>query len=877
MLSLKLAEAFVDLSLQTGSYDTKWGAIQRDLAKFKSPVKILIDADTKAFQAKMASLKAMVDNLTKAAAAVGAGGTGGGGRGAGTGGGGGRGVGGGMSVEDRFLLRDYNRRVAYERRLAAEAARAAQARANAATKAASDLQALQDRYLVRDYNRRLANERRIAEAQKAEAGRTARELQAIQDRYLMAEYRRRVAHERQVADAAKRAAAQAAQTKAVNRQQFVTGIGTGAGLPLAMNPWMLGGQAVGQSMRGTVDAMVEATRVAIDLESKFATLQRVSGLAADKVGGLKQQLFDLATSRGNATSLDDIIEIATIGSRMGVGPDKLGAFTEAMAQVKTVITDLPAEDLANQMSRVLNQFRLGTEYAKGFGSAIVQADNASTASANDILDVMTRLSGKARTAGLQIHETVALAGLLKDAGVSNEVAGTAFGQVLDRMVAKSAAFAKLVGRDVREWENEYRKGPLVALGLVIDKLKAMDDTIASQRALKELGLEGDRVKSTLLQLAAVYDKVGERSAAALAEMQTGKAINDGVESASTKTAAALERLGTAFKRLGDAAAGPYLGKIAAVVNQLTALADAAAKAGVASKAVEGVFSMAIPGGSAINAAGKGAELGARAMRNLPEVSFPFMGGRVQLSIGEFMKRQFGVGAGAAPAAPPGLPALPPRVAPQLAEPKIDVAEFRKAQLAAQKAMMANLQRRFAAAGFQGRFFGGQAQANLGRLGDLARDVIAAPKQGVVGDQLAQLERRRKATMDELARTLPPGQRAEFARVAGLTPTARDRRRPLFAETMQVAHDNEERFARQRAGLMAFGGPGVGRAAQFGLTGSEIGRRIQEDLINGSRKDKDTGKQQVDELKEIKNTLRDVRTALQKGAIGAVGAFLRGPE
>lgn len=187
------------------------------------------------------------------ASRAGAGGGYGGGYGGGAGGGTARSGGGpggsGASLEDRYLLREYNgrvahharmqraeesrlkreetRRIAHERRMEQIATTAA-ARAEAnKQRTAAQLSAIEDRYAKRDYDQRVAIERRKEQettrtAAKAQADkeRGAARVSATEDAYLKREYDQRVTYERKQQLAIEQAGKRTAAAKQREAQQL---------------------------------------------------------------------------------------------------------------------------------------------------------------------------------------------------------------------------------------------------------------------------------------------------------------------------------------------------------------------------------------------------------------------------------------------------------------------------------------------------------------------------------------------------------------------------------------------------------------------------------------------------------------------------------
>jgi TP901 family phage tail tape measure protein len=347
---------------------------------------------------------------------------------------------------------------------------------------------------------------------------------------------------------------------------FFSGLASGAGLPFTANPQMLAGEAIAGGLKAAVST-------AIDLEHQFAQVRRIAGLSADEAQRLKANLLDLST-RQAGVSVADLVSMTQIGGRMGIqGVDKLEGFAQGLARVKLVIQDIDTETLANNVARVLHEFQLGTEYVEGFGSALTAMDNASTASAKDILDITQRLGGTAQAIGLTLPQVVALASVLKDVGLSNEVAGSAFSQIFRMMGSESAKLAKAAGLDAKEFADAYRRDPMEALGMLIKRLNEVKDTIGGQELIKGFGFKGVRTGGAILQLDTMFAEVAKRTKVASEETGTQKALGQAGTTVGETTASALGKLANAATGVADSLGQPLLGPIKEVTAQLTVFAQ----------------------------------------------------------------------------------------------------------------------------------------------------------------------------------------------------------------------------------------------------------------------------------------------------------------
>lgn len=303
---------------------------------------------------------------------------------------------------------------------------------------------------------------------------------------------------------------------------FVSGMAMGSGLGYTSNPYMLAGDVAARTA-------VAIGSTGIDLESRYEKLRGIANLTTEQIQDLKRSLADLATTGAQTASLQDLVGFATMGARAGVGEKEgvggLKRFTAAMSSLRAIMDDMDAENMSDQVLRALNAFHLGTDYAKGFGSAIAELDNRTVASAADILNMTQRMAGFAHAAELSIEETLALSAAIRETGTSPEVGATAISQILQKMGTEKERFAKALNISSDKWAEAYKKGPLTALELLLRKVNELDSASEKMEFLDELHFKGVRVAGTFLKLANNMDKVKELAGIAHGEFATGAAAD----------------------------------------------------------------------------------------------------------------------------------------------------------------------------------------------------------------------------------------------------------------------------------------------------------------------------------------------------------------
>jgi TP901 family phage tail tape measure protein len=291
----------------------------------------------------------------------------------------------------------------------------------------------------------------------------------------------------------------------------------------------------------------QAISSAIDYESRLSQVRKTTGLTGIELENLRQKLAGLSTTLGGM-SYESLLQIAVMGGRLGVAGDKVADFARDVGMITVALDDIPAEEAATRIGRILYIFHLGTENAINFASALNRLDDTSTATGRDILDITQRISGPAATLGLAPQKLLALSTALKDAGINNEVAGTAMTQVLSRMATAPEQFAQVAGVSMNKFARMMRADPLLALVEFERGLKRLSGPEQFQ-VLDQMGLRGARVKTSMLQLAQIIDKIPGYVKTAEGEWNSLASILRENEIAGNTTAAQLEKLRNGWMQL----------------------------------------------------------------------------------------------------------------------------------------------------------------------------------------------------------------------------------------------------------------------------------------------------------------------------------------
>jgi hypothetical protein len=346
---------------------------------------------------------------------------------------------------------------------------------------------------------------------------------------------------------------------------FLTGSITGAGFP-----YFLGGPMVGLGhMAGT--AMTAGVNQGMGWDYQLAQVERILGQRAPNAA-LRSGLMGISDRL--PVDRSDVITMAQAGARGGIGdPGQLRAFTEGLAKLSMVMTDISPNEMAEGMTRILDLFGRAPDKIEAVGSAMLKLDEMSTASAQDIFSLTLRMAGTARQMGMPLENTLALAAGMGHVGIRPERGGTAIQRIMSDVISRRDEMAALVGIDPGDFRRTLDQDPYQGVRQVVQGLSRTSGAVATQEYLKSAGFDNTRDIELLTKWAGILDKMDAMAGAALRELKDPQSLQGGTAYLGSRPAAQMQmRMNQARGFLGNAGLHLAYGG-AEAVNQLAGLWD----------------------------------------------------------------------------------------------------------------------------------------------------------------------------------------------------------------------------------------------------------------------------------------------------------------
>lgn len=275
----------------------------------------------------------------------------------------------------------------------------------------------------------------------------------------------------------------------------------------------------GAAMIATGGTMASPVVAAVKQYSEFedamkGVARQVNG-ARDDNGKLTSTYYDMAKAikaiSERLPSENGAIDIAALvegAARMGIqGKDNLLAFAETSAKAAKAF-ELPAGDLAENMGKIANLYKIPISDIERLGDTINWLDDNAQSKGSDIIDVLQRMGGVADK--LDYKKAAALGSTFLSLGAQSDVAATAsIAMVRELSIAtmQSKRFQEgmgTLGLSSEKMEKSMSKDAMGTIITVLDKIKKLPkDTqmrVTTQLFGKEYGKDAAKLANNLDEL-----------------------------------------------------------------------------------------------------------------------------------------------------------------------------------------------------------------------------------------------------------------------------------------------------------------------------------------------------------------------------------------
>lgn len=295
------------------------------------------------------------------------------------------------------------------------------------------------------------------------------------------------------------------------------------------------------------------------VSDKLADVRRVTGLSNEAVKELHKSFREFDTR----TATSQLLDYAKIAGKLGIASEDIGDFVKATDMLVTAMGDElgDADAITENIGKIINIYDKGAkitgERTMQIGNAIIDLANKGVASGGFIVDFTKRLAGIANTANVSLQESIGLAAGLEELGQTSETSSTAVTQLLTKIGQDLPKYAKLAGKDLKEFAETMKASPVEALLQLAEGLTKNKSGFAEVAvAFKDAEASGVRVTSTLGVLGQKADFLRSKIGTANTALKSTSEITEAYRLKNETLGATLEKIGK--KMASWFTSGPFL-------------------------------------------------------------------------------------------------------------------------------------------------------------------------------------------------------------------------------------------------------------------------------------------------------------------------------
>ena len=307
-------------------------------------------------------------------------------------------------------------------------------------------------------------------------------------------------------------------------------------------------------MAGAITGLTMTIRKSVQdyaqMEEEMADVRKYTGLADEQVRALNESLKRMDTR----TSREELNQLAGAAGRLGISSKQdILEFVDAADKIKVALGDDLGEGAVDQIGKLAMAF--GEDDSKGLrdamlatGSAINELAQNSSAKAGFLVDFTARTAGFAKQLGITQAQLMGFGAVMDENLLRDEMAATAFGNMLTKMQLDTEKFARIAGKDVQEFTRMVKEDANQAVLTLADSLQKQDPEVM-MKMLNDMGLDGSRAVAVIATLADKIDDVRVHQKRATEAYEEGISVIKEFDTMNNTVQARIDKVKKSFREM----------------------------------------------------------------------------------------------------------------------------------------------------------------------------------------------------------------------------------------------------------------------------------------------------------------------------------------
>ena len=305
------------------------------------------------------------------------------------------------------------------------------------------------------------------------------------------------------------------------------------------------------ALTGLTQTVRMCTNAFASMEDVMANTRKYTGQTDEQVRELNEDFKKMDTR----SSREQLNELAGAAGRLGItSKEGIEEFVDAADKISVALGDDLGDKAVDQIGKLTMAFgedqRMGLRGAMlATGSAINELAQNSPAQANYLVEFTARVAGIGKQFGLTQTQIMGFGAVLDENMQKDEMAATAFSQLLTKMTTNTKKFANIAGIEVGKFSKMLKEDANGAVLTLLESLKKKGDFQVLAKMFQDMGLDGTRATGVLTTLADKIDLVKKRQQLANDAYRQGKSVIDEFDVQNSTVQANLDKAKKSFHEL----------------------------------------------------------------------------------------------------------------------------------------------------------------------------------------------------------------------------------------------------------------------------------------------------------------------------------------
>lgn len=314
--------------------------------------------------------------------------------------------------------------------------------------------------------------------------------------------------------------------------------------------------------------------VAMEFESSMADVKKVVDFASkEELKGFENQIWELTKTIPLAAK--DLTAIVASGGQLGLEKNILIPFTDVVAKMSTAF-DMNTSEAGDTIAGLMKKMGIGIDEVKELGDAINYIGAKSAGSPREVVAILGRIGGMAKTIGLSAEQTAGLAGAFANMKIPADQAGTAINKMLsvlgnaDGGTARFQSALEKIGLSGEELKEIMNDNPLQGLTQVLKSIGNVEQSEKIGILKNMFGEEAGPKIAQITENMGEFDKI--LALVANKENYLGSMQKE-FDEVSNTTANAILLMQNSFTRIANAVGSVFLPPLASAMKSIASVSS----------------------------------------------------------------------------------------------------------------------------------------------------------------------------------------------------------------------------------------------------------------------------------------------------------------